>query len=120
MVKFSFENLNVYEKAIDFVDMVYTITKSFPKDEKYNLTSQFSRAATSIALNIAEGAGDSNAQFNRFLQIAQNSIRECIVCATIAKRQCYITDEVDISIRRKLSEMAKMITNLQKYLKNKN
>ncbi len=94
-VKFNFEDLKVYRKALDFVDMVYDITEKFPKNEKYGLTSQYTRAAQSIALNIAEGAGDSDAQFNRFIQIAKGSIKECIVCSTIAKRQNFISQKED-------------------------
>ena len=78
-LQFSFENLQVYQKSLEFVDLVYEVTKEFPKSELYNLTSQFKRAAVSIALNIAEGAGDTNAQFSRFLQIALDSVKECVV-----------------------------------------
>ena len=60
-VKFAFEDLKVYQKALDFVDSVYSISSTFPKEEKYGLASQFTRASTSIALNIAEGAGDTDA-----------------------------------------------------------
>src|SRR5690606_30883378 len=116
---FSFENLQVYQKSLDFVDMVYEVTKEFPKDELYNLTSQFRRAAVSIALNLAEGAGDSNAQFNRFLQISLDSVKECVVCSTIAKRQQYLKEEKDTEIRFKLAELSKMISSLRKYLKGK-
>ena len=116
---FSFENLQVYQKSLDFVDMVYEVTKEFPKDELYNLTSQFRRAAVSIALNLAEGAGDSNAQFNRFLQISLDSVKECVVCSTIAKRQKYLKEEKDTEIRFKLAELSKMISSLRKYLKGK-
>jgi len=114
---FKFEDLKVYHKALDFVDLVYITTQSFPKNELYNLTSQFKRAAVSIALNIAEGQGDSNAQFNRFLQIAMDSVNECVVCSTIAKRQNFITDEQNENNRKKLAELSKMINGLQKYLK---
>jgi len=114
---FSFENLQVYQKSLDFVDMVYEVTKEFPKTELYNLTSQFKRAAVSIALNLAEGAGDSNAQFGRYLQISLDSVKECVVCSTIAKRQKYITTEKDIEFRSKLAELSKMISSLKKYLK---
>ncbi len=116
-VKFKFEDLRVYEKALDFIDDVYSKMKDFPNDEKFRLTSQFIRAATSIALNIAEGAGDTDAQFNRYLKIAQGSIKECIVCSTIAARQQFISKEDDMAWRFALSTMAKMITNLSKYLK---
>lgn len=59
-IKFKFEDLQVYQKALDFVDIAYNITKKFPEIERYGLTSQFIRAAVSIALNIAEGSGDTN------------------------------------------------------------
>lgn len=116
-VKFRFEELKVYQESLEYIDSVYEMTNSFPKEEKYRLTSQYIRAATSIALNIAEGAGDTNAQFNRYLQIAQDSLKECVVCSTIAKRQRFITPNIDLKTRQSLSQMAKMLTNLQKYLK---
>lgn len=115
-VNFNFEKLTVYQKALDFVDLTYLTCKEFPKNEQYGLSSQFTRAAVSIALNIAEGSGDTNPQFNRFLQIALNSVKECVVCSTIATRQNYITKELDFTNREKLEELSKMITSLQKYL----
>ena len=111
-VKFSFEELRVCQKSLDFVDEVYKITKEFPNDERFGLITQYRRAAQSIALNIAEGAGDTDAQFNRFLNVAQGSIKECVVCSTIATRQKFINET-----RLTLSQIAKMTTNLQKYLK---
>ena len=89
--KFKFEELTVYQKSLDFVDDVYSITKKFPKDELYGLTSQYKRASVSISLNIAEGAGDTDTQFNRYLQMAWDSSKECVVCSTIAKRQGFIS-----------------------------
>lgn len=117
--KFKFEELIVYQKALDFVDDVYSVTKKFPKHELYGLTSQYKRAAASVPLNIAEGSGDTNAQFNRYLQMAWDSVKECVVCSTIARRQNFITLEEDLETRNKLSELAKIITSLQRYL-NKN
>lgn len=114
---FSFEDLKIYQKALDFTDDVYAICKEFPKEETYRLTSQFIRAASSIALNIAEGAGDTNPQFNRFLQIAMGSIKESVVCATIAKRQGYISHKKEIKMKSQLVELSKMLTSLQNYLK---
>lgn len=118
--KFKFEELIVYQKSLDFVDHVYSVTKGFPKDEIFGLSSQYKRAASSIPLNIAEGAGDTDLQFNRYLQMAWNSSKECIVCSTIARRQDFISVETDICAREKLSEVSKMIISLQKYLKRKN
>ncbi len=116
-IKFKFEELQVYQKALDFVDLSYNTIKNFPDIERYALASQFTRASLSVALNIAEGSGDSNSQFNRFLQIAIGSVKECVVCITIAKRQGYIKIEQEIELREKLEELSKMITSLQKYLK---
>ncbi|UKM65973.1 four helix bundle protein [Flavobacteriaceae bacterium GSB9] len=117
-IKFNFEDLKVYLKALDFIDEIYKITNSFPKTEDYALSSPFRRASISIALNIAEGAGDSNAQFNRFLNISKGSIKECVICSTIAKRLNYINQEEDYSNRLKLEELSKMTSSLQKYLTN--
>ena len=116
-IKFSFEDLKVYQKSLDFIDEVYLLIEHFPKEETYRLSSQFIRAATSIGLNIAEGSGDSDAQFNRFLQIAMGSLKESVVCVTISKRQGYISNEKETELRKKLGELSKMITSLQKYLK---
>lgn len=114
--KFKFEELIVYQKALDFVDDVYSVTRKFPKDELYGLISQYKRAAASVPLNIAEGSGDTDVQFNRYLQMAWDSVKECVVCSTIARRQDFISPEEDLEARSKLSELAKMITSLQRYL----
>ena len=118
-IKFAFEEFKIYQKALDFVDVAYDVSSEFPKQEQYDMTSQFNRAAVSVALNIAKGAGDTDAQFNRFLQIAIDSVKECVVCTTIAKRRKYITYSEDNGNRIKLEELSKMISGLQKYLKNK-
>lgn len=117
--KFKFEDLTVYQKSLDFVDNVYAVTKKFPKEEIYGLISQYKRAAISIPLNIAEGAGDTDAQFNRYLQLAWDSSKECVVCSTIARRQGFISMNEDKDARIKLSELSKMTVSLQKYLKKK-
>ncbi len=77
-VTYSFENLQVWQKAHDFVLYVYNVTRHFPMEEKYGLTSQFRRAAISIEANIAEGykkIGKSDKL--RFFNIAQGSLEEC-------------------------------------------
>lgn len=117
-IKFKFEDLKVYQKALDFIDSTYNSTKKFPKNEDYALSSQFKRASVTIALNIAEGSGDTDAQFNRYLNIAKGSIKECAVCSTIAKRLNYLSNEDDYKNRIQLEELSKMTTSLHKYLKS--
>jgi four helix bundle protein len=78
MATFSFENIIAWQKAHEFVLSVYNITKSYPKEEIFGLTSQFRRAAISIEANIAEGYKKlSKADKLRFLNIAQGSLEEC-------------------------------------------
>lgn len=74
----SFRDLECWQKAHEFVKEVYNITKLFPEDERYGLTSQFRRAAVSIAANICEGYRKlSRADKLRFMNIAQGSLEEC-------------------------------------------
>ncbi|MFD1616235.1 four helix bundle protein [Gelatiniphilus marinus] len=118
VIKFKFEDLKLYQKALDFIDATYNSTNNFPIKEDYALTSQFRMASISIALNIAEGAGGTNAQFNRFLNISNGSIKECVVCSTIAKRLGYLNTEEDYNNRLQLEELSKITSSLQKYLKS--
>ena len=74
-----FRELMIWQRAMDLVTHVYLLSRQFPQDELFGLTSQLRRAATSIALNIAEGAGGSSANdFKRFLDIALKSTYETI------------------------------------------
>jgi four helix bundle protein len=84
---FDFEKLVVYQKSLDFIDQVYVLTEQFPSHERFNVTDQFRRAATSIALNIAEGSAGTKKEFGAFLRISNRSVRECVVCLSIALRQ---------------------------------
>jgi four helix bundle protein len=67
-MNFKFEKLTIWQKAMDFGEAVYMVSKKFPKEEIYNLFSQIRRASDSIALNIAEGSiAQSNPEFRKFL-----------------------------------------------------
>jgi len=88
---YKFENLEVWHLALEYTDMVYKITEKLPKSEDYNLKSQTVRAATSIALNIAEGStGQTNAEFARFITMAVRSCIEVIACLILIKQRGYI------------------------------
>ena len=73
----TYRDLIVWSKSIDFVTMVYELTRKYPKDELYGLTLQIRRCAISIPSNIAEGYGQRSTQdYIRFLQIAMGSLYE--------------------------------------------
>jgi four helix bundle protein len=74
----TFQDLIVWQKAHGFVLAAYKLSKNFPRDETYGLTSQFRRAAVSIAANIVEGFKKKGQRDKaRFLNIAQGSLEEC-------------------------------------------
>lgn len=116
---FNFEKLIVYQKSLDFIDFVYELTSRFPIEEKYNITDQFRRAATSIALNIGEGSGGTDKEFNSFLRISKRSLKECVVCTTIAFRRKYISFNEEADLRKRLVEIAKMNSGLSKSIRSK-
>src|ERR1700753_2946350 len=91
---FRFEDLQVWQKALQLGDAVNDLTKTFPKDELYVLTSQIKRSADSVVLNIAEGStGQTKAVFKVFLSYALRSAIEVVSCLFIAKKRNYIQDD---------------------------
>ena len=73
----SYRDLRVWQKGMDLAESCYVITKEFPKEEMYGMTSQIRRAAASIPANIAEGYGrEYRAEYVKFLRIAQGSLKE--------------------------------------------
>ena len=78
-----------------FGENIFALSKGFPDDEKFNLTSQVRRAVDSVALNIAEGSVlQSNAEFRKFLGSSIRSVSEVVTCLYKAKYRNYITEEI--------------------------
>ena len=89
---FSFEKLDVWQKSIDFADLVHKVTRSFPDDERFGLTSQMRRAAVSVSSNIAEGSGrNSDKDFAHFLEQAYGSLMEVASLLYLALDENYLT-----------------------------
>jgi len=94
-MKFKFEKLLVWQKAMALGEGINTISYSFPKEENFNLAQQIRRAADSIALNISEGAiGQSDPECRKFLNYAIRSLAETATCLHKAKRREYLSGEV--------------------------
>ena len=82
-----YHHLEIWNRAMDYAVVVYQFVKTLPDDEKYNLSSQLRRAATSVPLNIAEGCGPaSNTEFCRFLGYAYRSLKEITTAAELCQR----------------------------------
>lgn len=88
---FKFEKLEIWKLAIDMADDVHWLTRGFPKEEIFSLTSQMKRAADSISLNITEGStGQSDAEQVKFIGYSQRSALEVVNCLYLAIRRKYI------------------------------
>src|ERR1700737_2789553 len=114
---FNFEKLDVWQKAIDFADFIYSATRDFPLEERFGLTNQMRRAAVSISSNIAEGSSRmSPADFSRFIEIATGSDLEVTSQAFIAKKQGLLAEEQFRSIYRGAEELSRMLSGLRRSL----
>ncbi len=113
-----FEELIIWQKAMDITESCYRASDNFPKEEKFNLTSQLRRSAVSIPSNIAEGAGrNTNGEFKQFLGIANGSSFELLTQLYLSKRLNLITEEKVRPIINEVVEVTKMNYSLQKNLK---
>ena len=88
---FKFEKLEVWQLAVEYADLIYQIAEALPRREEYNLKSQIIRAATSVALNVAEGStSQSDAEFSRFVGLSIRSLIETVACLLLIKRRNYV------------------------------
>jgi len=111
---FRFEDLQVWQKAMDLDEQINQLSKTFPKEEIYILTSQIKRAADSVVLNIAEGStGQSKAVFKVFLGYSLRSAIEVVSCLFIAKRRGYINEGNFRLLYNEYEVMVKKITALR-------
>lgn len=114
----SHRKLEVWKEAMRFVVTVYRATQSFPKTEAYGLTSQIRRAATSVPVNIAEGAARESAKdYLRFLTIARGSLSELETELIIAHQLGYVADLP--TLQDQLEGVSKRLNGLISYMRKK-
>ena len=112
-----FKDLRIWQKSIEIVSDIYLLTKKFPKEELYGLTSQIRRSAISIPSNIAEGFRRyHNKEYRQFLYISLGSCAELETQIAIAKNLKYITEDKEIELIEKLDHLCRMTSNLIKKL----
>jgi four helix bundle protein len=114
---FSFEKLRVWQISLDISSDIYDLTKKFPKEEIYGLTSQIRRASDSISLNIAEGStGQTKEEFKRFLGFAIRSGIEVIACLYLGERKKFIDRKDFILFYQRVEQLVVQIQSLRKKL----
>ena len=117
-MEFNFENLTIWQKAMDLGEEVNKLSSDFPEKEKYNLSSQICRAVDSIALNISEGSiGQSNPEYKRFIGYAIRSLAEVVTCLHKAKRRNYISDNDFRSYYASSYDLMNMMLSFRKKIK---
>ncbi|WP_428223856.1 four helix bundle protein [Flavobacterium sp.] len=115
MRTYSFEKLIVWQKAIAFTVAISKLTKQFPKEEMFGLSSQIRRSSRSISTNIAEGSGKhSLKEKSRFTEYSYSSSLETINHLIEAYQLEYITNEQYVSFRERLDEINAMLDALYK------
>lgn len=112
-----YSDLIAWQKAMDLVEEIYKITKAFPKEETYGLTSQLRRAAVSVPSNIAEGHSRTGGrEFSHRLSIGHGSLSEVETQIEIAKRLGYLTEEQQRRSLELAAETGRIINGLMNSL----
>jgi four helix bundle protein len=114
---FNFEKLDVWNEAIVFADLVYSLTRRFPQKERFGLTNQMRRAAVSISSNIAEGSSrSSRPDFGRFIEIATGSLFEVVSQSKIGLRQGFLSETDRQALYDAAEKQSRMLSGLRKSL----
>ncbi len=110
---FKFEGLEIWKLVIDMGDDVHNLTRIFPKEEIFSLTSQMKRAADSISLNISEGStGQSDPEQVKFIGYAQRSALEVVNCLYLAIRRNYIDQN---QFNKMYNDLDKLVAKIQAF-----
>ena len=114
----SYRDLIVWQKAFDLAFEVYNLTRTFPPDERFGMTSQIRRSAMSISNNIAEGHGRATrGEFLNALSIARGSTNEVENCLLLSQRLSF-ANEADVQpLRAQIDEILRMLAKLRAHLR---
>ncbi len=93
MIKFRFEELEVWDLSLELIEEVYTLLGKYPDHERFDLVRQGRKSVTSIPLNIAEGSIRTKKEFSHFIRISLGSLLETVANLKISVKRKYITEE---------------------------
>ena len=117
----SYKDLIVWQKSVQLVTDIYELTKTFPVDERFGITSQLNRASVSIPTNIAEGWGrETSKNYLQFLRTSRGSVMEVQTLLVISKNLNYLSEQAFESYSIKMEEVGKILHGLIKSIKEKN
>jgi len=109
----SYQDLKVWQKAMDLTELVYEASASLPSEEKFGLTAQMRRCAVSVPSNIAEGYGrDSDGSFVQFLRTSQGSLKELETQIILSGRLGFMKPDIVRDLLNKSDEIGKMLRGL--------
>ncbi len=109
----SYRELIAWQKSVDLVAEIYAITREFPRDEIYGLTSQLRRSAVSVPSNIAEGQGRATkGEFIQFLGHARGSLFELETQIVIAEKLGYLAPQIELQVASRITEVARILNGL--------
>ena len=112
-----YDDLMVWQKSYEFTLSIYKVTKTFPKEETFGITSQIRRAAASIPTNIAEGSmRQTKKEFRQFLYMARGSMSEVEVWLKLSLDLNYFDEKIYKSLRTQCGEVGKLVSGLLKSL----
>lgn len=115
----SYRDLRVWQKGMEVAESGYVITREFPKDEMYGMTSQMRRASASIVANIAEGYGrEYRAEYVQFLRIAQGSLKELETHLLLSVRVKLATSQAVNPILSECESLGRMLRSLIRSLQS--
>lgn len=116
----SYQDLKVWQSGMELAKLCYLLTRSFPKEELFGMTSQIRRAAASIPANIAEGYGrETTGDYIRFLRIAQGSLKELETHLLLSVEVDICRVDVTQSAQSAAGELGKMLRSLIRTLESK-
>lgn len=116
----NFKELKIWQKGINIATQSFRLVQTFPKEERFGLSLQITRAAVSIASNIAEGSSrSSDKDYHRFLEMAQGSIFELETQLIIASQAEFGDIDLRESILKAINEEQRMLAAFMRQLQNK-
>jgi len=112
------KKLDLWNTAMELAVIIYQVTDSFPREERYSLTDQIRRAVSSVPSNVAEGAGrQTKNEFINYLHMAQGSLSELDTQLELARRLGYLAQDSWTMLDRRVERIDKMLSGLIRHQK---